>query len=56
MELCCWDKGQTEEFMKYLKLACQRNPQEARLVLSGLFPNDVASKDYYGYMIEKMRD
>ena len=56
MALCCWDKGLTEEFMKYLELACQRNPQEARLVLSGLFPADVAPKDYYGSMIEKLRD
>jgi len=55
MALCCWDKMKIDEFMKYLQLACEKNPQETRLVLSELFPADVAPKDYYSYMIEKLK-
>lgn len=55
MALCCADTGRHEEFMKYLRLACEKNPQEARQVLSGLFPAGMSSKDYYDYMLEKMK-
>lgn len=55
MALCCWDTRRTEEFMKYLLLACKKNPQEARLVLSGLFPESMAPNDYYSYMLEKIK-
>jgi tetratricopeptide (TPR) repeat protein len=55
MALCCWDTQRIEEFMKYLYLACKKNPQEARMVLSGLFPEGVAPKDYYSYMLEKIK-
>lgn len=55
MALCCWDTGRTDEFMHYLKIACDKNPNETRLALSGLFPEDVAPKDYYSYMIEKIK-
>lgn len=54
MALCCWDTGRTEEFLHYLEKACDKNPQEARIVLSGLFPEDVAPKNYYSYMIERL--
>ena len=56
MALCCWDTRRTEEFMTYLKLASQKNPQETRLVLSGLFPPDMAVKDYYEYMVERLKN
>ena len=56
MALCCWEKGLTEEFMSYLKTACQKNPQEAHIVLSPLFPDEVAPKDYYSYMTEKLKE
>lgn len=56
MALCCWDTQRTVEFMKYLQLACEKNPQEARLVLSGLFPEGMATTDYYTYMLEKMKE
>ncbi len=55
MALCCADTGRHEEFMKFLRMACEKNPQEARQVLSGLFPVNLAPKDYYSYMLEKMR-
>lgn len=55
MALCCWEKLNIEEFLNYLKLACEKNPQEARLVLSEIFPADIPPKDYYSYMIEKLK-
>ena len=55
MALCCWDSHRTEEFMNYLRLACEKNPQETRLVLSGLFPDNVVPQDYYSYMLEKLK-
>ena len=56
MALCCWDTKRYEEFLKYLKIACERNPQESRMVLAGLFPEGMASEEYYHYMQEKMKD
>ena len=55
MALCCWDLQRVDEFLKYLRLACEKNPTEARLVLSALFPSDVAPKDYYSYIEEKLK-
>lgn len=55
MALCCWDLGYTEEFLMYLRIAVERNPREARLVLAHLFPEDMAAKDYYPYMNKKLR-
>ena len=54
--LCCWDSKRYKEFMDYLKLACEKNPQEAKLVLAGLFPTDLPPKDYYTYMINKIKE
>lgn len=55
MALCCWDLGYTEEFLMYLRIATERNPREARIVLSHLFPEDMAAKDYYHYMYQKLK-
>ena len=50
MAQCCYDLKKGNEFMHYLKLACKKNPQEARLILSHLFPGDVAPENYYDYL------
>lgn len=55
MALCCWDLGYTEEFLKYLHIAIKRNPTETRIVLRHLFPEDMAAKDYYDYMYQKLK-
>ena len=55
MALCCWDLGYTEEFLMYLRIATERNPREARLVLGHLFPEDMPSKDYYQFMYKKIK-
>ena len=55
MALCCWDLHFTEEFLMYLRLAVERNPREARQVLGHLFPEEMAAKDYYQYMYNKLK-
>ncbi len=55
MALCCNDLGYTEEFLMYLRIAVERNPSEARLVLGHLFPEDMAAKEYYHYMYQKLK-
>jgi tetratricopeptide (TPR) repeat protein len=55
MALCCWDLGYTEEFLKYLHIAIKRNPTETRIVLRHLFPENMAAKDYYDYMYQKLK-
>ena len=55
MALCCWDLNYTEEFLMYLRIATERNPREARMVLGHLFPEDMAAKDYYQYMYKKLK-
>ena len=40
--------------LEYLQEAVRRNPQEARLVLSGLFPEGMEPKDYIKYMKDKL--
>ncbi len=55
MALCCWDMGHKEEFLMYLRLAVERNPREARLVLGHLFPEGMAAKEYYDYMYKRMK-
>jgi tetratricopeptide (TPR) repeat protein len=53
MVLCCRDLGKGKEFLHYLKLASEKNPKEARTVLSGLFPNGMDPKDYYQYILNQ---
>ncbi|MBQ9678700.1 MAG: tetratricopeptide repeat protein [Prevotella sp.] len=55
MALCCWDLGFTEDFLYYLRMAVENNPQEARLVLGRLFPEELAAKDYYSYIYHKLK-
>lgn len=55
MALCCWDLGYTEEFLKYLHIAVERNPAETRIVLRHLFPEGMAVKNYYDFMCQKLK-
>ena len=56
MALCCWELREFNEFMEYLKLACEQNPHEAHSVLSHLFPKDMMPDSYYKYMEDKLKD
>ena len=55
MALCCYDRKNYDEFLHYLKTACQRNPKECRLVLGHLFPSDMNPEDYYDYIKKQMK-
>ena len=50
MALCCYDMGLYEEFMKYLQMAVEQDPNEAKAVLSCLFPEGTPISDYVTYM------
>ena len=56
MALCCYQLGRVKEFMQYLRQACEKNPQETRQVLAFLFPEGMEVKDYYQYMLEKLKE
>ena len=55
MALCCYDLKKWDEFLAYLKQACELNPHECSLVLNHLFPEDVSPEDYYKYMVERIK-
>ena len=55
MALCCWELKRTDEFMYYLKTACEKNPSEAQQILFNLFPTGMKSADYYQYMTEQLK-
>jgi len=55
MALCCHDLKRDEEFMRYLKIACEKNTAECRMVLAHLFPEDVKPEDYYNYLKTEMK-
>ena len=50
MALCCHDLKRYDEYLKYLKKACETNPKECRMVLGHLFPNDIDPEKYYDYV------
>ena len=54
MALCCYDMGRFEEFMKYLQMAVEQDPNEAKAVLSCLFPEGTPVTDYIPYMKQRL--
>lgn len=56
MALCCYDLKKNNEFLTYLKKACEVNPRECRNTLAHLFPEDLQPQDYYKYICKEMRD
>ncbi|MBP5425894.1 MAG: tetratricopeptide repeat protein [Prevotella sp.] len=55
MALCCYELKHDQEFLDYLEICCKRNPEEAKLVLSHLFPEGMKPKDYYEYMLKELK-
>ena len=55
MALCCLDMKKNDECLHYLKLACEKNPKEARMVLASYFPENMEPKDYYTYMENELK-
>ena len=54
--LCCKDMKKDDEFLCYLKKACEYNPEEVKAVLGEYFPEDLNPKDYYNYAFEHLND
>lgn len=50
MALCCYDLKRYDEFLSYLKAACELNPEECRTALSHLFPENLEPQEYYIYI------
>ena len=55
MALFCYDMGRYEEFMKYLQMAVEQDPNEAKAVLSCLFPEGTPISDYVTYMERQLQ-
>ena len=55
MALCCMVMKKDDEFMEYLKLATEKNPKEAKAVLSSFFPEGMKPQDYYEYMLNQFK-
>lgn len=55
MALCCYEMKKADEFLSHLLKATQLNQQECYLVLRHLFPEEIAPKDYYAYIKEKLK-
>jgi len=55
MALCCWELHYDKEFMEYLQKAIEKNPHEAHLVLSSLFPENLPVEQYYNYIKDKLK-
>ena len=55
MALCCHDLRRWDEYLKYLKIACELNHNECQMVLNHLFPEDLAPEKYYEYTQERMK-
>ena len=49
MALCCHDLKRFDEYLLYLKIACTRNPMEAKQVLGHLFPKEFLPKEYHAF-------
>lgn len=55
MAICCYEMKHNEEFLHYLKKACETDPKECKLVLSSIFPDDIAPENYYEYITNQMK-
>jgi tetratricopeptide (TPR) repeat protein len=54
MALCCYELKKYDEFLSYLKKACEVNPAECRIAVGNMFPEDVKPEDYYQYVKDKL--
>ena len=52
LALCCYDMSKNDEFLYYLKKACDYTPMETKTILGEYFPDDMDPKDYYDYALK----
>jgi len=55
MAACCFELGYAEEFLYFLQMACQQDPEGTKEALGGLFPEDLEVEDYFEYMVEQLK-
>ncbi len=55
MALCCYELKHYDEFLHYLREACDVDPRACRVALGHLFPDDVEPKDYYNYIKDRLQ-
>ena len=53
LAICAHDLGKREEYLRHLKTAVERDPQEAKAVLGPLFPDDIEPEDFYQYATQQ---
>lgn len=51
LAICCYFLGKKKEYLEYLKIVSENNPDEAKSVLSDIFPKDMEPCDYYQYAL-----
>ena len=56
MALCCWDIKHYDEFLYYLKMAVEKNPKEAKMVLGHLFPTGMKVTEYQQFIEESLKE
>lgn len=52
LALCCKELKKYDEYLHYLKKACECNPEEAQTVLGEYFPEGMRPNDYYEYALK----
>ena len=50
--LCCYALGRYDEFKENVRLACEKNPTEAQMVLAEFFPPELGPQDYYQWFLD----
>ena len=50
------DLEKYDEFIKYLHLSVEKNPREAKLVLSQLFPKGIEVSEYESYITNQLNN
>jgi tetratricopeptide (TPR) repeat protein len=50
--LCCYALGRYDEFKENVRLACEKNPTEAQMVLAEFFPPELGPQDYYQWLLD----
>lgn len=51
---CCYSLKKEEEFLENLKKAIANSPEDVKIALGKLFPENIDVKDYYQYMINRL--
>ena len=53
---CCYELGKIDEFILNLNNAALHTPKELKFLLGKLFPKDMDPKDYYQYILDKLKN